>query len=81
MIHCFEVLQSYRVSQIIWFRSRLQSIYRESFDVDRDVRAEVFMPTRDKSNSAEAGMNKPEGGKSPLSPSTNRTLSTSLTFL
>ncbi len=34
MIHCFEVLQSDHVSWIIWFRSRLQSIYCNSFDID-----------------------------------------------
>ncbi len=71
IIHCLEVLQSDRVSWIIWFRSRLQSIYRESFDIDRDVGAalwDVFMPTGDTSNSAEAGMKKPGGceGGDPL---------------
>ncbi len=68
MILCFEALDSDHVSWIIWFRSRLQSIYRESFDIDRDVRAasrDVFIPTGNKSNSAEAGINKPEGGESP----------------
>ncbi len=68
MILCFEALDSDHVSWIIWFRSRLQSIYRESFDIDRDVRAasrDVFIPTGNKSNSAEAGINKPEGGNPP----------------
>ena len=44
--------------------------YRESFDSDLDVRAglhDVFIPTGDKSYSAEAGMHRPEGGKSPPS--------------
>ncbi len=39
--------------------------------IDRDVRAasrDVFIPTGDKSNSAEAGMHKPEGGKYPIPP-------------
>lgn len=38
--------------------------YRESFDSDLDVRAglhDVFIPTGDKSYSAEAGMHRPEG--------------------
>lgn len=50
--------------------------YRESFDSDLDVRAglhDVFIPTGDKSYSAEAGMHRPEGGKSPPPPA-NRTL-------
>lgn len=45
--------------------------YRESFDSDLDVRAglhDVFIPTGDKSYSAEAGMHRPEGGKSPHPP-------------
>ncbi len=68
IIHCFEALQSDRVLWIIWFRSRLQSVYRESFDIDREVRAasrDVFINIRNKSNLAEAGMNKPEGGSPP----------------
>ncbi len=36
MIHCFEVPQLDRVSWIIWFRSRFQSVYRKSFDIDRN---------------------------------------------
>ncbi len=50
MIHSFEVLQSYRVSRI--------------FDLDRDFGArsqDVFIPTEDENNSAEAGMHKPKG--------------------
>ena len=50
--------------------------YRESFDSDLDVRAglhDVFIPTGDKSYSAEAGMHRPEGAKSPHPPPANRT--------
>ncbi len=51
MIHCFEALQSDCVSRIIWFRLGLQSKYRKSFDLERDVGAggrDVFIPTGDK---------------------------------
>ncbi len=34
MIHCFKVLQSDRVSRIIWFRTGLQRAHRESFELD-----------------------------------------------
>ncbi len=55
MIHCFEALQS----------------DRKSFDLDQDLGArswDVFIPTGDENNSAQAGMHKPEGGKSPPPP-------------
>ncbi len=61
MIHCFEALQSDHVSRIIGFRTALQSAYCESFDSERDFK----VPTGDKSNSAEAGMHRPEGENPP----------------
>ncbi len=50
MIHCFEALQSDCVSRIIWFRLGLQSKYRKSFDLERDVEqvGGCFYPTGDK---------------------------------
>ncbi len=84
MILCFEALDSDHVSWIIWFRSRLQSIYRESFDIDRDVRAasrDVFIPTGNKSNSAEAGVNKPEGGNPPNPPPPPPQISTNINYI
>ncbi len=62
MICCFEALQliAYRKSfdsdrdfkeWTVWFRSGLQSTYRESFDLDQNVGAggrDVFISTGDK---------------------------------
>ncbi len=49
----------------------LQSVFRESFNSEGDFKAHIanhFIRTADKNNSVEAGMHRPEGGKSPHPP-------------